>query len=127
MNTSSLIDCCLGSKGAPFDVAQVANRVLAHRFRYKGDNIWEYKDDNTSNWVIDENRARIETAIKVDVCQVFMERALYWQEQSMCPDMASKIDSQLRSHRLLELCLKLNKERYVRDVIKELRAFLAVD
>jgi len=125
MDTPQLIDFCLNSKGSPFDVAQVASRILTGKFRYKGDNTWEYFD---GSWIPDDTKPqKIETAVKVDVCQAFMERALHWQEQSMGVDISIKIDSQLRSYKLLELCLKLNKDRFIKDVIKELRAFLACE
>jgi hypothetical protein len=124
MELNQLIDFCLGSKGSPFDVAQVAHRVLKDRFRYKGEQVWEYWD---TEWKVDENRHALDMAIKVDVCQVFMGRAMYWQEQSMCENISTRIDCQLRSHKLLELCLKLGKDRFVKDVIKEARSFFSVD
>jgi hypothetical protein len=128
MNTAAkLVDFCFNNKGTPFDVAQVAQEVLKGRFRYKGDNVWEMLAEGATEWKTDDNRTQLETSIKVDVCQVFMERALYWQEQSMCNDMSEKIDCQIRSHKLLEICLKMRKDKFIKDVQKELRAFLSVD
>lgn len=127
-NAAKLVDFCFNNRGTPFDVAQVAHEVLKGKFRYKGENIWEvFSGIDGDDWIVDENKTRLDTAIKVEVCQVFMERALYWQEKSMCNDMSEKIDCQIRSHKLLEICLKMGKDKFVKDVQKELRAFLSVD
>lgn len=126
MEINKVIDFCFNNKGSPFDVAQVARLVLRHKFRYKGDNVWETLDPN-NDWVVDNNRTQLEMAIKVEVCQVFMERALYWQERSMCEDVSEKIDCQIRCHKLLEISLKISKDKFLKDVTKELRGFLSVD
>jgi hypothetical protein len=126
MDISKLVDFCMNTKGAVSDVATVAAKVLSSKFRYVGDNVWEYKADDTV-WCMDVNREKLEMAVKIDVCQAFMERALHWQEQSLCTDISEKIDCQLRSQFLLQICMKFRKEKFVKDVIKELRAFLVND
>lgn len=123
MTTEKLVDICLNTKGAASDVATVGHRILKNRYRYIGDNTWEYIDADGA-WTVDNNRSRIEMAVKVDVCQAFMERALFWQDESLGTNIPERIDCQLRSQRLLQICLKLGKDKFVRDVIKELRAFL---
>jgi hypothetical protein len=51
-----------------------------------------------------------------------MERAMYWQQASLVGDMSLRIDCQLRAARLLDICCKLSKDNYVRQVVKEARA-----
>jgi len=121
----SLIDVCLGSKGAHYDVAHVTYYVLKDRFRYIGDNRWEMLSPHEC-WMEDVNRTEIEMAIKLDVRQLFTERALYWQDKSLI-DETSKFDCQLRCYKLLEICIKLGKDRFVKDIIKEARSFFVVE
>jgi hypothetical protein len=124
--TSTLIDCCIGSNGSASDVAQVVHKVLQNKFRYIGNSIWEHSADNATTWKEDINRHELDTAIKVDVCQHFMERALYWQEESNTTNMSLRVDCQIRSQRLMEMCLKLKKDKFIKDVIKESRAFFSI-
>lgn len=126
-NIAPLIDCCISSKGSHYDIARVTHCLLKHRFRYIGDGVWEYRHSENAEWTQDENRRELEMAIRVDVCQHIMQRALYWQEASMSGDMSLRIDCQLRASKLLEVCCKLGKERYLYHVIKEARVFFVHD
>lgn len=126
-NIAQLIDCCIGSKGSHYDIARVSFCLLRDHFRYVGDGIWEYKVPNTIEWIADENRRELDMAIRVNVCQMIMQRALHWQEASMSGDMSLRIDCQIRASKLLEVCCKLGKERFVHQVIKEARALFVDD
>lgn len=121
------VDYCLGSKGAPFDVAQVVSKVFTNKYRYIGDKVWEYYHAEDGIWESDKNLEKVYSAISIDVCQVFMDRAQYWQDQSQTTDISAKIDCQIRSQKILEICLKLKKEPFIKSVLKEARAFLSVD
>lgn len=127
MDLSKLVDYCLGSKGAPSDVAQVVGKILESRHRYVGDKAWEFFDPVDNTWKPDENAQRLNGAIRVDVCQAFIDRAMHYQNQSATPDMSAKIDCQLRCQKLLEICLKLKKDPFIKFVIKEARAFMSTD
>lgn len=126
-HVSQLIDCCIGSKGSHYDIARVSFCVLRDHFRYKGEGEWEYKIPNSLVWAHDDNRREFEMAIRVNVCQMIMQRALYWQEASMSGDMSLRIDCQIRASKLLEICCKLSKDRFVQQVIKEARALFVND
>lgn len=125
LNVTQLIDCCIGSKGSHYDVARVSFCVLGDQFRYIGDSCWEKKQDQL--WVPDTDRREIEMAIRMQVCQQIMERAMYWQGASIVGDMSLRIDCQIRASRLLEVCCKLSKDRFVQQVIKEARALFVHD
>lgn len=119
-NVTQLIDCCIGSKGSHFDIARVSSCILGDQFRYIGDGCWEKKQDH--GWVLDTDRREVEMAIRIQVCHHIMERAMYWQQASLVGDMSLRIDCQLRAARLLDICCKLSKDNYVRQVVKEARA-----
>lgn len=126
MDVNTLADYCIGSKGAPSDIAQVANVVLKNKFRYIGNNVWEYQDDESNEWRVDTNNVGLFAAIRLNVCQIFIDRSIYWQNQTYTADISMKIDCQLRCQKMLEICIKLKKEKYIKDVAKEARAFLSV-
>ncbi len=124
-----LIDCCIGSRGSHYDVARVVHGVLRNSFKYDGNNRWFYVHPDTGQWTFDDNKQELETRIRIDVCRVFTERAYYWQNVSLDvqTDMSLKIDAQLRSVSLLNICLKLGKERFLKELMKECRSFFVVD
>jgi hypothetical protein len=130
MNIGNLIDCCIGSKGSHYDVSRVTYAILKTDFRYDGNNIWYFRNSE-NQWVIDEQRRELEVRIKIDVSRAFTERALYWQNIAISAanghDYSLKIDSQLRSVKLLDICMKISKPRYIRELIKECRSFFVQD
>lgn len=123
LDIAQLIDCCISSKGSHYDIARISFCLLQQHFRYIGDGVWQFRTCEDGEWLQDENRRELEMAIRVKVCQYIMQRALYWQEASMSGDMSLRIDCQIRASRLLEVCCKLGKERYIHQVIKEARMF----
>lgn len=131
LDVNQLIDCCIASKGSHYDIARVCFYLLRHRFRYVGEGTWEHAHsilpDSPPEWRPDDNRKELEMAIRIDVCQQIMQRALYWQEASMTGDMSLRIDCQIRASKLLEVCCKLGKERFVHQVVKEARVFFVND
>lgn len=124
MSLDAAIDSCCASRGAHYDVALVAAIVLAGRFRYVGDQRWEWWDDTVRMWRPDDQRNRLEQTIRMELCQCFVERALFWNERSMTIDVAHRVEHQLRSQLLLWICLRIPKESYLPRMIKELRALL---
>lgn len=124
-----LIDCCVGSRGSHYDVARVVRAVLGNTFKYDGNNTWYFVHPESGQWILDENRQELETRIRIDVCHAFTERAYYWQNVSIDAqtDMSLKIDAQLRSVKLMHICLKIGKERFLRELMKECRSFFVTD
>jgi hypothetical protein len=102
---------------------------LKNTFKYDGNNTWFFLDPETAQWTLDTNKRELETRIRIDVCRVFTERAYYWQNVSLevHTDISIKIDAQLRSVKLLNICLKLGKERFLKELMKECRSFFVVD
>ncbi len=126
-HVAQYIDCCIGSKGSHYDIARVCFCILKGEFRYVGDKTWEWKHPQTGEWMPDENKKELEMAIRVRVGHHFMERALYWQGESLQGDMSLRIDCQIRASKLLEVCCKLGKERFIHQVIKDARSFFVCD
>jgi hypothetical protein len=119
------IDVCVGTHGSHHDIARVIHMALCKRFRYCGDNVWEWLRD--SEWVKDENRRELITAIRVEVAPLYTERALYWQEYTMNAHAIEQFDCQLRCHGLLQIAIKLSKEKFIRDLVKECREYFVTE
>lgn len=116
-----LIDCCIGTRGSHYDTARVCFCILKDEFKYIGDGEWVYRTaENT--WERDIDRAKLIMAIRMNVNNHILQRAYHWQGESMSGDMSLRIDAQIRASKLLEVCCKLGKDRFIHQVVKEARA-----
>lgn len=116
------IDISIGSKGSHYDVASVARHVLKDRLRYVGGTEWQSCEDE--RWQTCDPRP----LLRVEMCRAYIERAHYWQNMAeMTEDFSKKFDAQIKSQRLMEICLRMGNERYLQGVLKEARAFFMDD
>ena len=116
------IDCCI-INGSHYDVSLACVEVLKTKYRYKGNNIWEYVDD-AGIWHIDEKQAKLRYDIKTKVCNAFIQRSLFWETKSRNDaDINICIDDKFRSNRLLIISSKLKEDKYISTIIKESKQF----
>lgn len=120
-DVNRFVDLCVGTNGSHYDVARVVHHCLRHQFRYKGNGAWEYKKNDA--WVADANNYELRMHVRTNVCHAVTERALFWQNQSMVVESIDVFDCQMRCQKLLTIALKLAKDQYLRDVLKEAREF----
>lgn len=120
---NNYIDCCINSNGAHYDISLVINEILKNDFRYIGNNIWEYKNEN-NEWVIDDKNKRLKYDIKTKAVNYFLERAKYWSDQSnKDEDKNIKFDCKLKELRILQITNKINDAKFLLLVIKEIKQF----
>lgn len=115
------IDCCIGSNGSHYDISFVIYNILKDDFRYVGHNTWEYKINN--EWKIDEKNTRLKYAIKSDVNNHFIERSKFWTDKSNINDINIEIDNKLKSLKLLQFSNKLKDDKFILQIIKEVKQF----
>jgi hypothetical protein len=125
-DTARMIDLCLGSAGSHHDVARAAHAVIGHSFRYVGNGMWEYQAPD-GRWVADEKQSELRAQLRAIVGGAFTERALWWHSASATVDDRDKFDCQLRACRLSQLVIKMSKEKYLKDLVKECREFFVAD
>ena len=118
---NNYIDCCIGSNGSHFDISLVIYNILKDEYRYIGNNIWEYK--NNDDWLIDEKNVRLKYSIKTTVNNFFIERSKYWIEKTNDNDINIEIDNKLKSLKILQFSNKLKDDKFILQIIKEVKQF----
>ena len=118
---NNYIDCCIGSNGSHFDISLVIYNILKDEYRYIGNNIWEYK--NNDDWLIDEKNVRLKYSIKSTVNNFFIERSKYWIEKTNDNDINIEIDNKLKSLKILQFSNKLKDDKFILQIIKEVKQF----
>jgi hypothetical protein len=115
------IDCCIGTHGSHYDISLTIFEILKNKYRYIGSNNWEYFDNISNKWLIDDKIDRFKYDIRNIVSNYFVTRSIYWDEKSKedAGNINISIDHQLRSVRLLQCSLKLKDNKYILTLIKE--------
>jgi len=120
-NVTILIDRCIGSKGAHFDVAKVVHSMYKHQYRFTTKDIWYIFNEDKHRWVRSKEGLKLRIILSCEVCGKFLTRATYWNtEASNHPD-----DADLYSNKgkiLTEIALKLKSSGYKDSVMKECKA-----
>jgi len=116
------IDCCI-INGSHYDVSLACIELLKCNYRYIGNNVWEYFNEN-NEWSVDDKSNKLKYDIKTKVCNAFIERSLFWENKSRYDtDINISIDDKFRSNKLLIISSKLKDDKYISTIIKESKQF----
>lgn len=118
------IDCCIGSNGSHYDISLVIYEIIKNKFKYIGNNIWEYKKND--EWINDEKNINLKSEIKSNVTNYFLERSKYWINKSIDENNIDKnieVDNNLKSLKLLQISNKLSDDKFISNIIKEIKQF----
>ena len=114
----TLIDKCIVTSGAHFDVARVVHAMFKERYRHTIKDTWYCYDDFKHRWVHTRDALKLRTALSMTVCSEFMKRGIYWQDQSMTdPDNRETYFAKVKI--LNKISEKLRDSSYKGKVMKE--------
>ena len=103
------IDNCIGSRGSHYDISLYIFETLKE-IEYK------YKEKDKENEK--ENINYLKNYIKSVIVNDFIKRSLYYINLE-----ENKDENEIKSLRLLEIADKLKNEKFLKDILKELRQF----
>jgi P4 family phage/plasmid primase-like protien len=119
-----LIDKSIGTDGAHFDVAKVVHGMYKDRYRFAMKDTWYVYNDNLHRWVRSREGLKLRNVLSVEVCQKFMERALYWNIESTRSgvDDEQRNTFQTRKDKLNIICVKLKNASYKNSIMQECKS-----
>jgi P4 family phage/plasmid primase-like protien len=121
-NVLTLIDKCAGSKGAPYDVAEVVYTLYKDRFMHTTKDQWfAYKPDK-HRWERTNKGIILKNVLSRKVCQKFMERANYWNLELVRGDHTNP-EAAEKSAQLKNIANKLKITAYKSNVMTECECF----
>lgn len=121
-NIINLIDICIGSSGAHFDVARVVHAMYKDRYRFTVKDTWYMYHDDKHRWVRTREGLQLRMVLSNDVCIKFMERSVYWtQEANKVSDTQKEIFTD-KANKLTKICMQLKTAGYKDSVMKECKA-----
>lgn len=117
----TLIDKCSGSKGAPYDVAEVVYAMFKDKFRHTTKDIWYTFKPERHRWVKTTQGLILRNVLSTKVSSKFMERANYWNMMLVGADQNPEAAE--KSANLKKIVLDLKRTAYKSNVMKECECF----
>lgn len=121
-NVLTLIDKCAGSKGAPYDVAEVVYTLYKDRFRHTTKDIWFTYKPEKHRWMKTTKGIILRNLLSTSVCKKFMERANYWNLELIRGEHTNT-DAAEKSAQLKKIPIDLKKTAYKSNVMTECECF----
>jgi aspartyl/asparaginyl-tRNA synthetase len=117
IDINNYIDNCISLKDNHYDIAFISYQLLKNKYKYEGGNKWNYYDNNKKEWIEDINMKQIKNDIKSVVVGKYLERIKTLNNNT------NDQDKDLKIMRLLQIANKLKNEKFIVDLIKELKQF----
>lgn len=117
-NAITLIDRCIGSDGAHFDVAKVVHALYKDKYRFTVKDTWYMFSEDKHRWVRTREGLQLRLVLSNDVCSKFMERATHWnREATRATEGRDVIED--KSKKLTSIAYKLKQTGYKDSLMKE--------
>jgi len=117
-NVLTLLDKCVGSSGAHFDVAKVVHAMFKDRYRFTIKDIWFTYDENRHKWVRSREGLKLKLILSNDVCSKFLTRATHWNIEAMRNEEQRDVFED-RFQKLSNVARKLKDSGFKESIMKE--------
>lgn len=118
-NVMTLVDRCVGSEGAHFDVARVVHAMYKDRYRFTTQDIWYTYREQKHRWVRTKEGLQLRIVLSNEVCSKFMDRSMHWSTEAMRAVPETRVVYEERSKKLAQIALRLKQSGYKDSVMKE--------
>lgn len=117
-NVMALIDMCIGSDGAHYDVAKVVHAMYKDQYRFTSKDIWYMYKRDKHRWVRTREGLQLRIVLSNQVCTEFMRRSVYWSTEAMRVQEGRDVLED-KTKKLQVIALKLKQSGYKDSVMKE--------
>lgn len=116
-----LIDQCIGSDGAHYDVAKVVQAQYKDEFKAINKDCWYKFDKNKHRWVKTKEGLNLRLILSNDICKKFMDRTHHWNIQiynNESNDEQRALNEE-KSKKCIAIAKKLKNASFKDSVMKE--------
>lgn len=117
-NVMVLIDTCIGSSGAHFDVARVVQAMYKDAYRFTGKDCWYTYRQEKHRWVRTREGLQLRLLLSEEVVKKYMERSIYWSNEALRNQEQRSLYDE-KSRKLSDIATQLKKSSYKDGVMKE--------
>ena len=119
-NVCQLIDQCVNSAGAHFDVAKVVHAMFKDEYRFTTKDTWYTYVKEKHRWVRTREGLKLRLILSQDICTKFMERGTHWnQEGAKACDESARLNVNTKVKMINEICMKLKSAGYKNSIMTE--------
>ena len=123
MDLDILIDNCVSFQHHT-EIALVIHYILKDKYRYIGNNIWEFYDHIKMIWVKDKNIIKLMNDINNIVCDKFITKSLLWlNKYNNEINDEIKYTYKIRYDNTIDIIVNLKNKKYLTTIIKECKQF----
>lgn len=117
-----LIDLCVRSDGAHYDVARVVQAIYKDEIKTINKTVWYQYDKEKHRWKITTEGSSLRIILSTNICKLFIERAHYWNNQSYdTSDNEQKDINTEKSKKCIKIAQQLKNASFKDSIMKELR------
>lgn len=117
-----LIDKCIGSDGAHYDVAIVVQSQYKDEFKAISKDAWYKYDKNKHRWVKTREGLNLRLILSTEICKKFMDRSIYWSNKMYQCDEAEKPVYEEKAKKCLKISLQLKNAGFKDSIMKECKS-----
>lgn len=119
-NVEILIDKCIASDGAHYDVAMVVHALYKDRYRFTIKDTWYMFTEEKHRWVRTREGLKLRLVLSNDICTRFLKRSIYWTEKARTSsDEVERDKYDDKAKKLMQISVRLKTAGYKDSVMKE--------
>lgn len=112
-----------------YNIAILISALLKNKYKYIGNNKWQYYNSETNIWLNDTKNKRLIEYINTNITNVILNRINYYNE--LKNNNIENIDNfnnyDIINNKLLNIINKMHNKKYLNSIIKEAKSFLHND
>jgi hypothetical protein len=116
MDINSIDNCISGSH---YNISLYIFEKIKNKHKYNTDNNEWFYLNNNNEWIIDNKLNNLIIEIKSKIVNDFILRSIYLNDIKN----NNNDDNVFKSNKLLEIANKLKNDKFIKDIIKEIKQF----
>lgn len=121
-----LIDICIGSDGAHYDIAHVVYAQYKDEFKTVSKDLWYKYDKQKHRWVKAREGLDLRLILSRDICKKFMERGFYYNNLYSEDPTQRQLNDE-RGKKCLKIAQQLKNAGFKDSIMKECRTLFVDD
>ena len=108
-----------------YNIAIVISSILKDKYKYIGNNKWEYYDNKQESWINDIKNKKFISDINTNITNLVLNRIYYYEKLKKINinniDLYNSYD--ISNKKLLNIISKFHNKKYLNSIIREVKPF----
>ena len=108
-----------------YNIAILISSILKNKYKYIGNNKWEYYDNKQESWINDIKNKKFISDINTNITNLVLNRIYYYEKLKKINinniDLYNSYD--ISNKKLLNIISKFHNKKYLNSIIREVKPF----